>query len=538
MNNDAFLMEDDYQELKVTFYPPLFLQRRIWVLDVLRAENVTKVLDVGCGEGQLLTVLSQPAPWLAPPPPGFLPPPLEPPDASDTIPPSPTYNDEIPNLHMTHVMGLDISINDLQFAIQGTAPPQDEVNLEEGSDQYRSHYTNVGLRWENLEAKIWKGGLEVINEDFLDIECIVSTEVIEHLPPEIFPAFAPVLLGIYHPRLFLITTPSYTFNARFTAPEAPPSARQGYPDPTGRTDRIFRHSDHKFEWTTGEFDAWCRDVAAEWGYAVDVSSIGHAQEVDEWGRDAELGGATSVAVFRRLNLEDREKKARAVVQTLGLEGKSHELLTKHEHLAHEQSQHPQSLKEICLGVRATMEGFRETILRVEELWFERDIAVMCGGWIEVLVRSVEDCEFLALKRDGDGAKNKRSMWNVELLGGITDSKEVWPAEGESSLDYIPMDWIPREDESESEGGWNGSTDMEGDISWNGSEDDDEVEPPHSSEVAGNDWGDKGDMEECGNISGRVWDGGWKQAACEDNTIPHSSGSSTTGWDGDESDDTT
>ena len=34
---------DPYQELKVTFYPELFLQRRIWILNILREENITKV---------------------------------------------------------------------------------------------------------------------------------------------------------------------------------------------------------------------------------------------------------------------------------------------------------------------------------------------------------------------------------------------------------------------------------------------------------------------------------------------------------------
>lgn len=34
---------DPNQELKVTFYPELFLQRRIWILNILREENITKV---------------------------------------------------------------------------------------------------------------------------------------------------------------------------------------------------------------------------------------------------------------------------------------------------------------------------------------------------------------------------------------------------------------------------------------------------------------------------------------------------------------
>ncbi|KAG5649961.1 hypothetical protein H0H81_001308 [Sphagnurus paluster] len=530
-------VEPEYvqEELKVTFYPPLHLQRRMWILDHLRAEKVKKLLDVGCGEGTLLSVLCQPAPWLPPPPPYILPAPakttLE--DSSDTMPPSPTYNDEIPTVHPTHIMGLDISATDLEFALQGTAPPQPEVNLNEGS-QYASLFTNVGLRWEDLVAKIWKGGLEVINEEFIDIECIVSTEVIEHLPPDIFPAFAPVLLGVYHPRLFLVTTPSYTFNARFTAPNAPPSARCGFPDPTNRTDRIFRHGDHKFEWTIEEFKEWCQESALEWGYDVEISTVGRALEVDPWGRETELGGASSVAVFRRRELENREEKGRAAVKALGLNSGPHELLANHQHLAHADSQKPRPLAEIGLEVKAKMEEFREGFMRIEDLWFERDIAILCGGWIEVLVRAVEDCEFLEFRRDGDGLKGKRGNWVVELVGGLKGPHNLSAGEGHRSVDDIPSDWIPGEVYAESsEEEWGGSTDMEADISWNGSEGDED------REEAWPDYAGWGSLDEKDSEVGRMgWGEDYWGPASYLSDAHQSEGDSTEGWDGDNDDDDT
>ncbi|KAG5647338.1 hypothetical protein DXG03_000406 [Asterophora parasitica] len=529
------IQDDCAEELKVTFHPPLFLQRRIWALDILRAENVTKLLDIGCGEGQLLSVLCQPAPWLAPPPRHILPAPTEAPNTSGLIPSSPAYNDEIPNIHTTHIMGLDICASDLEFAVQGCAPPQADVNLNEGSDMYASYFTNVDLRWEDLEAKLWKGGLEAINEEFVNVECIVSTEVIEHLPPHIFPAFAPMLLGVYHPRLFLVTTPPYTFNARFTAPDAPPTARRGYPDPTKRTDRVFRHSDHKFEWTADEFKDWCDSAAREWGYDVQVSTVGRASEVDEWGRDAELGGATSVAVFTRRDFEGREEKGRATLQVLELRTEPHELLANHKHTAHEDSEKPKPLAEIGLHVKAKMEDLREGFMRVEDLWFERDIAVMCGGWIEMLVRAVEDCEFLDLKRDGKEMKGKRANWVVELVGGITEPKNLWPAE--RGTDHIPFHWIPGDEQPESsEDDWGGSTDMEGDVSWNDSEGEDDMEGPADSigwSHAG--WGTGPEWEEV-KATGHT---GWAEESQGDiSDAPTTGDISTGGWDGDESDDTT
>jgi len=127
-----------------------------------------QVLDVGCGEGQILAVLCQPAPWLSPPPHHLLSPLLQ---SSDPTPLSPTYNDEIPNLHITQLSGLDISPTDLEFAVQNTSLSQDEPN------EYRSYLTNIPLRWEDIQVKIWNGCLESINEDFIDVECIISTEV-------------------------------------------------------------------------------------------------------------------------------------------------------------------------------------------------------------------------------------------------------------------------------------------------------------------------------------------------------------------------
>lgn len=125
---------------------------------------------MGCGEGQLLTTLCQPAPWLTPPPTSVLIPLVSPND--DSVPQTPTYNDdEIPNLHISELHGLDISSEDLAFALECTAPPK-----KESGGGYRSF--NAGIqRWEDLVVKVWRGGLEVINEEFIDIECIVSTEV-------------------------------------------------------------------------------------------------------------------------------------------------------------------------------------------------------------------------------------------------------------------------------------------------------------------------------------------------------------------------
>ncbi|KAF8972153.1 hypothetical protein BDZ97DRAFT_1901308 [Flammula alnicola] len=545
---DVIQESDNQEELRVNFFPELFLQRRIWILNILRKENITKVLDVGCGEGQLLATLCRPAPWLTPPPSEILSPFSSPTSSNpnEPVPPSPTYNDDdVPNLHMREVHGLDISSEDLAFAVEGTAPVEEAVEAE--SPGYRS-YTSGVQRWEDMLAKVWKGGLEVINNEFVDFECIVSTEVIEHLPSNIFPAFTPMLLGVYHPKFLLVTTPSYTFNARFTSPDAPKSARNGYPDPTGRTDRIFRHSDHKFEWTREEFTTWCEEAAKEWGYEVEETSIGRALNADPWGRDDELQGASSVATFRRLHIMDnktREERGRAKIHELALAGQPHEALVVHEHHAHPASMKPRPLEEIAACVKAKMEEYREAFMRVEELWYEKEIAILCGGWIEMLVRAIEQSPDLNLKPDAEGIGRRSTNWSVELIGGVASPSQLWPAEGEMSVDYIPPDWTPGEGPYESwdDSDFGESTGAEGDVSADTSDADGDDESDGGTSVG---WGKRPRgwkplvNEEAGAKPKSGWAGigswGDHESAWDD--VPQSSMSSAAGWDGDESGDTT
>ncbi|TFK49979.1 hypothetical protein OE88DRAFT_302403 [Heliocybe sulcata] len=449
---------DEQPEFRVTFSPNLYLQRRGWVLDQLRREHVTQVLDVGCGEGELLACLCQPAPWLPPPPSNSLPNadtestsrctgPFSCAHSESFYPVPNTLPDKIANLHPSHLAGLDVSPHDLQFAVLGTAPKPP------------SHW-NENVRWEALEVKLWQGGLESLNEEFVGVECITAMEVyvcapipfefnlssscdrIEHLPEHILPDFAPVLLGVYHPRLLLVTTPNFTFNARFHPPDTPESRVGGYPDPTGRTDRIFRHHDHKFEWVVEEFTEWCASVADEWGYTVEVAGIGKAVEPDEWGRDEELGYASQVAKFKRIEGEPRQdartKKAMKVVKRASKQTK-HELIKTHRYDAHPQARHPLSLDEIGEAVKAKMQEFRQAVTRLEELWFENDIAVMCGGWLEFLIAAVDQHKDLKMMRkEGRG----RAEWRVELLGGVHEEPE--PFWGECEQD----EWESEENAAE------------------------------------------------------------------------------------------
>lgn len=238
---------------------------------------------------------------------------------------------------------------------------------------------------------------------------------------------------------------------------------------------------------------------------------------------------------------ERERKGRTFIQSLGLDGTPHEALAIHKHLAHPTAMKPTSLEDIAQKVKSKMEEYREGFMRVEELWFEQEIAVMCGGWIEMLVRAIEECPDLVLRNEVDGVKRGRSMWSVELIGGVNDPGF---AEGDRSLDFIPQDWTPGEgpyDSFDEMSDVNESTGIEGDVSAGTSENDSD----DNSDEGMTGWGSKQEGKqkhsywpEGANSWGKVdvaWagmDSAW--------AIRHSAKSSTAGWDGDEdeSDNTT
>lgn len=378
--------------------------------------------------------------------------------------------EEIDFLHITALHGVDISSTDLEFAVAAITP-KDPATLSKWQ---------VHMRWEPLHAKIWNGRIEVYNAEFVDIQCIVATEVyvlpsfylrreglslltptdcmyinisIEHLPEDVLEDFAPVLLGLYHPSVLLITTPSYTFNARFTPPDAAPGTRKGYLDPTGRTNRIFRHDDHKFEWTVAEFTQWCLAVAEEWGYEVEVGGVGRPQEEDPWGREAELGFASQTAVFRRMDGKQHALRRASKCVSLGLPEKMlmrtpHILIADHQHPLSTHKTHPAPLNEITAAVRRKMEDFRQGTVLLRELWFEPDISLLCGGWVEVLVAAIHHEEDLTLVE----TETKYDIsWSVINRNFIPRPSSPPSPEHVENVHIEEDDWEDWEDDHEEDG---------------------------------------------------------------------------------------
>jgi 3' terminal RNA ribose 2'-O-methyltransferase Hen1 len=100
-------------------------------------------------------------------------------------------------------------------------------------------------------------------------------EVVEHLDPPRLAAFERAVFEFARPGMVAITTPNREYNVRW------PSL------PAGR----FRHRDHRFEWTRGEFHVWAVTVAARFGYNVLFRPVGE--------EDPEVGAPSQMGIFQR-----------------------------------------------------------------------------------------------------------------------------------------------------------------------------------------------------------------------------------------------
>ena len=240
---------------------------------------------------------------------------------------------------------------------------------------------------------------------------------VEHLEHDILPYFTQTLLGAYRPRLFLITTPSFDFNPLFTPPgQVDP---EGILDPTGRTQRVFRHWDHKFEWTREEFRQYCEKEAQRWGYDVQIGGVGVSLEADPWGREQELGKASQVAAFRRkedwvvLSLEER--------RALAGKGEGHQLVARHVHRGHPQAHQPRKLDEIAQYIESvTKDDYFDDGTTLWGLWVTEDVAPLCGGHMDILIQALEICPNIIVDKDESVS---RYSWKITFCGRTTSKPE-------------------------------------------------------------------------------------------------------------------
>ncbi|GAA0311900.1 3' terminal RNA ribose 2'-O-methyltransferase Hen1 [Streptomyces polychromogenes] len=150
---------------------PLAVRRRDAVLAALRESGAARVLDLGCGEGQLVQALLR-----------------------DTA--------------FTEIVGVDVSVRALTTASR-------RLRLERMGERQSSR------------VQLFQGSLAYTDKRLAGYDAAVLSEVIEHLDLPRLPALEYAVFGSARPRTVLVTTPNVEYNVRW---ESLPAGRVRHRD--------------------------------------------------------------------------------------------------------------------------------------------------------------------------------------------------------------------------------------------------------------------------------------------------------------------
>jgi 3' terminal RNA ribose 2'-O-methyltransferase Hen1 len=151
------------------------------------------------------------------------------------------------------------------------------VGVEVGSISLARAAERLERAPERVRARVTllQGALIYRDARLRGYDAAALVEVIEHIEPDRLPHLERSLFADARPKAVIITTPNADYNVLF------PSL------PAGK----FRHTDHRFEWTRAEFEAWCAGVAEAYGYTVRTEPLGDVDDTH--------GGPSQMGVFTR-----------------------------------------------------------------------------------------------------------------------------------------------------------------------------------------------------------------------------------------------
>jgi len=155
------------------------------------------------------------------------------------------------------VAGMDVSIRALELAA-------DRLRLEGLSERQKSR------------VELFQGSLMYRDARLSGFDAACAVEVVEHLDPPRLAAFERTVFECARPATVVVTTPNAEYNVRF------PTLAAG----------VFRHRDHRFEWTRHEFQRWAGAIAEKYKYRFEWRGIG----LD----DPEVGSPTQMGIFTRV----------------------------------------------------------------------------------------------------------------------------------------------------------------------------------------------------------------------------------------------
>ncbi|MGW2236431.1 3' terminal RNA ribose 2'-O-methyltransferase Hen1 [Streptomyces sp. NPDC001759] len=138
---------------------PLAVQRRDAIIEALGASGAARVLDLGCGQGQLVQALLKDA-------------------------------------RFTEIVGVDVSMRALTIASR-------RLKLDRMGERQAARVT------------LLQGSLAYTDKRLKGYDAAVLSEVIEHLDLPRLPALEYAVFGAAHPRTVLVTTPNVEYNVRW-----------------------------------------------------------------------------------------------------------------------------------------------------------------------------------------------------------------------------------------------------------------------------------------------------------------------------------
>ena len=214
VDGEAVVTEIEERDIKK---PNLNTQRLGSVVAALKNCGAKRVIDIGCGEGNLLNLL-------------------------------------VKERHFTNITGVDVS----------------HIALERASEKLKMKRAGDAMR---ERIRLFQGSLTYKDARFSGYDAACVIEVIEHLDVSRLAAFERVLFEFAKPPVVVLTTPNKEYNANY-----------GF-----LYEDDLRHGDHRFEWTRAEFRDWANGTAEKFGYTVQFSEIGDADEA--------FGAPTQMGVF-------------------------------------------------------------------------------------------------------------------------------------------------------------------------------------------------------------------------------------------------
>jgi len=138
---------------------PLAVQRRDAIIEALQASGAARVLDLGCGQGQLVQALLKDA-------------------------------------RFTEIVGVDVSVRALTIASR-------RLKLDRMGERQASR------------VQLLQGSLAYTDKRLKGYDAAVLSEVVEHVDPPRLPALEYAVFGAARPRTVLVTTPNVEYNVRW-----------------------------------------------------------------------------------------------------------------------------------------------------------------------------------------------------------------------------------------------------------------------------------------------------------------------------------